>query len=85
MSMNLKATIIWIILLLLSAIGAYIGETGQINDLLILLIVVILIVKGQLVVDHFMGLRRVKAVWRVAMSAFGVVIGAVILATYHLV
>lgn len=79
-----KVTAIWIALLLLSAISAYVGEFGQTNTIIIGFVIVALIAKGQLIVDHFMDLAHVKTVWRLALSGFCIVLGAIMFTTYYL-
>lgn len=40
------------------------------------------LLKGQLVVDYFMGLRSVRPLWRIAMAAYLIVVGGVIAIAY---
>ncbi len=40
------------------------------------------LLKGQLVVDYFMGLRSVRPFWRIAMAAYLIVVGGVIAVAY---
>ncbi len=79
-----KATLVWLTLILLSGIAAWAGEFVTLNSQVVLFLVLSLMVKGQLVVDHFMGLRKVSLLWRGIVSAFGVVMGGVILGTLRL-
>jgi len=83
MSSTAQATGVWLVLMTLSIIAAWIGEFGSINTQIVAFIVVALIVKGQLVVDQFMGLKHVSWLWRGIMSAFCVVIGLIIFSTYQ--
>lgn len=84
MGSTVQATIIWLILLIMSGIAAWIGEFSTTNTQIMIFIVVSLMIKGQLIVDYFMGLKQVSWVWRGIMSAFCVVIGIIIIITYQL-
>lgn len=84
MSSTAQATGVWLILITLSIIAAWIGEFGNVNAEIVTFIVVALVIKGQLVVDQFMGLKHVSWLWRGIMSAFCIVIGAIIFTTYKL-
>ena len=77
-------TIIWLLLIALSGIAAWIGEFGESTPHIIGFVILALIVKGQLVVDYFMGLKQVSWLWRGIMSAFCVVIGAIMFVTYRM-
>ena len=82
MSLANRSTIIWLILIVLTCIAAYIGEFSVTNPQVIGFIIVALVIKAQLVVDYFMGLRHVSVVWRGILSAFSIVIGTIIYTTY---
>ena len=73
-----SSTIIWLILITLSSIAAYVGEFTESTDDLIAPLLIILIIKAQLIIDYFMGLKRVKTFWRSSMSAFAIVISIII-------
>lgn len=73
-----SSLIVWLLLVLLSGIGAYIGEFAQPNNQNLIIILLILVIKAQLIIDYFMMLKKVKALWRLTMSAFSVVISIVI-------
>ena len=77
-------TIIWLLLIVLSGIAAWIGEFGASSPHIIGFVILALIVKGQLVVDYFMGLKQVSWIWRGIMSAFCMVIGAIMFITYRM-
>lgn len=81
---TLKVTLIWLTLLALSAISAYIGEFGETNTTIIGLVIIALIIKGQLIVDYFMDLKQVSVVWRLVLSGFCAILGFVIFTTYSL-
>ncbi|MCP5206993.1 MAG: cytochrome C oxidase subunit IV family protein [Hahellaceae bacterium] len=82
MSLANRSTLIWLFLIALTCIAAYVGEFSTTNPQIIGFIILALIIKAQLVVDYFMGLRHVKTVWRLILSAFSIVIGTIIFITY---
>ncbi len=84
MGSTVQATIIWLILIIMSGIAAWIGEFSTTNTQIMAFIVVSLMIKGQLIVDYFMGLKKVSWMWRGIMSAFCIVIGIIIIFTYQL-
>ena len=79
-----KLTVIWVILVILTLITATIGYY-QLSGLYIVgVILLTVVVKGQLIVDHYMGLRHVRGFWRLAMLGFVFVIPGIIYAGYYL-
>lgn len=79
-----KLTVIWIILIVLTLITAYIGYRELSGLYIVGFILLSVIVKGQLIIDHFMGLRNVRVFWRFAMLGFIFVIPGIIYAGYIL-
>lgn len=73
-----NATITWICLILLSMVGAYIGEFSDMDRSVLAVTLIILVVKAQLIVDYFMELKQVKIFWRSTMSAFAIFISVII-------
>ena len=81
---NNKATFVWIALMFATAIGAFLGSLKTTGVAVVLLSIVVLVVKGQLIVDYFMGLKPVARHWRILMSAYSIVIGAFVFLAYCL-
>jgi len=88
-----QATIIWFVLTLLTLLAAFLGsvdlareqQTSSYVGLWITLAsLVILISKGQLIVDFFMDLKSVNPLWRLLFSAYCVVIAFFILLAYYM-
>lgn len=71
------ATLVWLALIAISLAGYSAGSVPGRRAVLAAALLLTLI-KGQLIVDHFMGLRRVRPVWRIMMSAWLVAVGAVV-------
>ncbi len=79
-----KLTIIWIILILLTLTTAYIGYLQSSGLYIVAFILLTVTFKGQLIIDHYMGLRHVRGFWRLAMLGFVFVIPGIIYAGYYL-
>lgn len=71
----------WIVLLILTLASFRLGASSPGPELM-LAVLALTLIKGQLVVNYFMGLRRVRTLWRVVMAAYLVVVGALIAAAY---
>lgn len=73
-----KTTLIWLLLVALSIASALMGDFNELNAELVIAVLVMLSLKGQLIVDHFMELRDVKWHWRIVLSAFCPLLSATI-------
>lgn len=67
----------WILLLALAAASFQLAYDKP-GRILMLLVLVLTLFKGQLVVNYFMGLRHVRRLWRVIMSLYLITVGALI-------
>ena len=63
-----KATIVWVLLMATTLIMFFITQYGFKQQLLAALVLAAAWFKGQLIIDHFMGLRRVAVLWRLIVS-----------------
>ena len=84
-----QATTIWLILMVATAIAALLGSmdlsgAGQTGLWITLASIVILVIKGQLIVDYFMDLKHVQPIWRLLLSAYCLVIGGFVFLAYCL-
>ena len=79
-----KATFVWVALMFATALGALLGSLETTGAAVVLLSIVVLCIKGQLIVDHFMGLKTVARHWRLLMSAYCIVIGVFVFLAYWL-
>ncbi len=77
--------IIWIILIVITLITAYIGYLEESGLFIVGFILLTVTIKGQLIIDHYMGLKNVRGFWRLAMLGFVYVIPGVIFTGYYLV
>jgi cytochrome c oxidase subunit 4 len=74
-------TVSWVALLGLAAITFELGSRPP-GQTLMAAVLTLTLVKGQLVVNYFMGLRHARPLWRFVMSAYLVTVGGVIAVAY---
>lgn len=79
-----KATKIWLLLMLATITAAGLSFLPIDGLLMTAVTILILMLKGQMIVDYFMGLKTASAFWRVVMSAYCVVIGSAVMGVYWL-
>jgi len=79
-----KLTIIWVILIALTLTTAYIGYLELSGLYVVAFLLLTVTVKGQLIIDHYIGLKNVRGFWRLAMLGFVYVIPGIILTGYYL-
>lgn len=70
-------TYAWLLLLFLSTTSYLLGQ-GQTGTLFITSLLCITLIKGQLIIRYFMGVRGVKPLWHVIMGTYLAMIGAII-------
>ena len=83
-SSSTKLTIIWVILISLTLSTAYIGYLELSGIYIVGFLLLTVTVKGQLIVDHYIGLKNVRGFWRLAMLGFMYVIPGIIFTGYYL-
>ena len=71
------STLAWLAIVALSAAGAVIGARPASRALLAAALLATLF-KGHLVIDHFMGLRHVRARWRLMLGAWLLTLGLLV-------
>lgn len=76
------ATRTWLALVLLTLTTYGIGVLGYHGIGLIAAVLVIALIKGQLVIDHFMLLRRGAPMWRMLMTGYLFTIGTLIIIAF---
>lgn len=77
-------TVIWLALLSLTLLTFGIGRFELGGTMVMGFVLLATFIKGQLVVDHFMGLRRVRLFWRLVMFFYLAVVGSLIAVAYLL-
>jgi len=76
--------IIWIALIVATLLTWFIGKAGQMGSGMVVAVLLISAVKGWLIIEDFMGLRKVKALWRGIVLAWLLLTLALILIAYWL-
>ncbi len=71
----------WVVLFGLTTITFELGSNAP-SQALMAAVLALTLVKGQLVVSYFMGLRRVRPVWRLVMAGYLAAVGSVIAIAY---
>ena len=77
-------TRIWLAMMALTLVTWGVAHLGLAGRWLMLGVLAIALIKGQLVVDHFMGLRRVRGFWRPLLSGYLFLLGAALAAAFFL-
>ena len=71
-------TAIWLVLLVLTTTAVVLGDRAGGWAALAPVLLALAVVKGKLVVDHFMELRRVRWRWRAVLYTYLVLVAALI-------
>ena len=77
-------TLVWLILIVLTLVTYFAGETGMSGSGTVALVMGIAFVKGQLVADRFMALKGVVGKWRWPVTIWLVVVCSMIGVAYWL-
>ena len=81
--MTRKLEYIWVILVVLTIFAYLLGYLKYINSLFVAVLLLTTFIKGQLVVDYFMGLKDVKLKYRLIPSVWlGFVLSLIAVAYY---
>ena len=86
MKSTLKYTleIVWFTLVLLTIFAFLLGYLNTINTSLVALLLVSTFIKGQLVIDYFMGLKNVRLRYRVIPGFWLLTVLSLIVTAYYL-
>jgi len=81
--MKKRVKIIWIILVILTIFAYLLGYLKLINNSLVALLVITTFIKGELVIDYFMGLKNVRLKYRlIPIIWLGIVLLLIAVAYY---
>lgn len=80
----LPCTWSWLLLLLLTGGMFLVAEQGWGGPRIVLVLLAAALLKGRLIVDHFMGLRRVRLCWRLLVLGYLIVVIGLIGTAYWL-
>ena len=78
-----RATYIWITLIGLTLFAYALATQGLSGQAFVLAVLISSLIKGQLIIDHFMMLKAAPLMWRIMISAWLLVVLVTITALYH--
>ncbi len=74
----LRATLSWLILVALTLISALLGQDMSSSVWLVIAVMLIIMIKGQQIVDVFMGLRFAPKRWRALLLSYVILMPTII-------
>ncbi|KMQ76141.1 cytochrome C oxidase subunit IV family protein [Marinobacter subterrani] len=77
-TLTFKATGSWLLLIALTLLSVAASESVRNPAVMILIVVLAVIIKGQSIVDVFMGLQSAPALWRRLLLSYVIVVPATI-------
>ena len=80
---NKKVEIVWIILIFFTIFAYLLGKLELINTLLVGVLLFTTFIKGQLVIDYFMGLKNVSYKYRFIPTLWLTLILSLVAAAYY--
>lgn len=82
--MKYKLELIWLTLVALSVFAYVLGEVEHFPKLFSILLLLVTLIKGQLVIDYFMGLTVVRLRYRLIPTVWLVLVISLISVAYYL-
>ncbi|MDD2367825.1 cytochrome C oxidase subunit IV family protein [Sulfuricurvum sp.] len=82
--MKKNVEVIWLVLILLSIFAFLLGYLKLVNSSLVTALLVSTFIKGQLVVDYFMGLKEVKFKYRIIPTLWLSVVLSLVAVAYYI-
>lgn len=82
--MNRTSLIIWLILVSLTLFSFLLGWWSSVNETIVMILLLVSLIKGQLIIDYFMGLHHVQLKWRLIPTLWLVLIILLIGLSYFL-
>ncbi|WP_417567519.1 cytochrome C oxidase subunit IV family protein [Marinobacter sp.] len=77
-TLTVKATNSWLLLISLTLLSLAVSEWVKNPAVMILVVVLAMTIKGQSIVDIFMGLKTAPVVWRRLLLSYVIVVPAII-------
>ena len=78
----IHATKIWLILVVLTLVSYGLSQAGYQGEVFVAVLVLTALIKGQMIIDHFMMLKIAPLIWRVIVSLWLLIILTVIASLY---
>lgn len=80
-----QATLTWLVLITLTLVSVFLGNTMENSAWLALAVTLTIIVKGQQIVDVYMGLRKAPPRWRALLMSYVLLVPSIIGLLYAIV
>jgi hypothetical protein len=77
-----RIDILWLVLVGLTLFSAYIAEQATPSMMSVIIMALVLAIKGRIIVDHFMELKKAHIILRSLMRAYFYVIPSLIIIVY---
>ena len=77
-------TKIWLVLMVLTLVTLAIGQLGLTGMPVVGFLMVMTFIKGQMVADYFMGLKRVAWRWRIIILLYMIIVCSLISTAYYI-
>lgn len=84
MSISNRSTLVWFALICMTILSVMVGDYSTGGENVAMFILGLVYIKGQLIVDHFMGMRDVKLLWRILLTAYLLLVVGLIALSYTL-
>ena len=78
-----KLEFIWVVLVVLTVFAYLLGYLKYINSMFVAVLLLTTFIKGQLVIDYFMGLKDVKLKYRLIPNIWLVLVLSLIAVAYY--
>lgn len=79
---NRRTTLVWLALIVLTLVTLAIGKAGLAGKQVMLGLLLIALIKGRMVSNHFMGLKEVDFLWRAIVLLYFLLVGGLIAVAY---
>ena len=79
---TIHATKIWLILVVLTLLSYGLSHAGYKGEMFVSLLMLTALIKGQMIIDHFMMLKIAPLIWRLIVSLWLLIILTVIALLY---
>ena len=77
-------TKVWLVLMVLTLVTLAIGQRGLTGMPVVGFLMVMTFIKGQMVADYFMGLKRVAWRWRIIILLYMIIVCSLISTAYYI-
>ncbi|PKM42414.1 MAG: hypothetical protein CVV05_18520 [Gammaproteobacteria bacterium HGW-Gammaproteobacteria-1] len=76
-------TAVWLLLVILTGVTYLVGQAGLSGMAVVAFVLITTLFKSQMVVDHFMGLKRARPFWRGLLFGYLLIVCGMIGVAYY--